>query len=77
MNNIKRELISELVYTLKAHCKEENIPEKLRAAPDVGTIWNAKWADFEIYDIASELVDDTLRTLQKRTLETFIGGDNE
>lgn len=72
MNKIKRELVSELVYTLRNHCEEEHIPEELRGAPDVHTVWNAQWADFNLYDIADELVEDMIRVLQKHALEMFI-----
>jgi len=74
-NKIKRELMNELVYTLKEHCEEEYIPEKLRVAPDVSSVWKAQWADYVLYDIAGELVEDMIRVLQKHALETFIGGE--
>lgn len=75
MSKIKRELINELIYTLKEHCEEEYIPPELRAAPDVSTVWKAQWADFILYDIAGELVEDMVRVLQKHALETFIGDE--
>lgn len=72
MKKIKRELIDELVYTLKEHCDEEVIPEELRGAPDVPVVWNAQWAEFDLEKIAEELAEDMMRVLQKHALEAFI-----
>lgn len=76
MNRIKRELVSELVYTLRKHCEEEPIPVEEQAAPDVYRVWNAQWADFNLYDIADELVEDMIRVLQKHALEMFLNGED-
>lgn len=72
MKKIKQELMNELIHTLKENCREEVIPEELRGAPDVPVVWNAQWAEFDLENIAKELVEDMMVVLQKHTLEVFI-----
>ena len=77
MKKIKRELVEELIYTLKGHCDEETIPEELRGAPDVQVVWNAQWAEFDLEKIADELTEDMIRVLQKHALEVFIKEEDD
>ena len=57
MNQVRRGLLYEIEKIIESKCEIEYIPEKERAAPDVGEVWNGCFASFEIYEMANEIVE--------------------
>lgn len=55
---------------------EEDIPEEERAAPGVDHFWKIGLAEFQIGDMADDIVEEIKRTLGKHIF-TSVFGDEE
>ena len=61
---------------LEEYGKCEDIPEEERAAPDVDHFWKIGFAEFQIEDIADDIIEEIKRTLGKHIF-TSVFGDEE
>lgn len=59
------------------HGEMEDIPEEERAAPDVYYFWKIKLAEFQIEDIADDIIEEMKRTLGKHIFTSVFGDGGE
>lgn len=56
--------------------KCEDIPKEERAAPDVDHVWKIGLAEFQIEDIADDIIEEIKRTLGKHIFTSVFGGED-
>lgn len=79
--NIKSELrmcVADYIRKyLKEYGKKENIPEEIRSDPSIYYIWKIELAEFQIEDIAEDIIDEMKNTLGKHIFTIMFGDDEE
>lgn len=55
----------------------KDIPEEERAAPDVDHFWEVRLAEFEIEDIADDIIEEIKRTLGKHIFTSVFGDEGD
>ena len=58
------------------HGEWEDIPEEARSAPGIDHIWKIGLAEFQIEDIADDIIEEIKRTIGKHIF-TSVFGDEE
>ena len=60
---------------LLEHGEWKDIPEEDRPAPDVDHFWQIGLLEFQIEDIADDIIDEINRTLGKHIFTSVFGGE--
>ena len=61
---------------LEKYGEKEGIPEELRAAPGIYHTWKIGLAEFQIEDMADDIIDEIKRTLGKHIFTSVFGEDD-
>lgn len=59
------------------HGEWEDVPEKGRAAPGIDHIWKIGLTEFQIEDIADDIIEEIKRTLGKHIFTSVFGEEVE
>ena len=62
---------------LKEYGKKENIPEEIRGDPSIYYIWKIELAEFQVEDIAEDIIDEIKNTLRKHIFTSVFGDDED
>ena len=57
------------------HGEWEDIPEETRGAPGIDHIWKIGLAEFQIEDIADDIIEEIKRTIGKHIFTSVFGGE--
>lgn len=60
---------------LEEYGKRKDIPKEERAAPDVDYFWQIGLAEFQIEEIADDIIEEIKRTLGKHIFISVFGGE--
>lgn len=55
----------------------EDLPEEVRGAPDIDHIWKIGLAEFQIEDMADDIIEEMKRTLGKHIFTSIFGEEEE
>ena len=55
----------------------KDLPKEERAAPNIDHIWKIGLAEFQIEDIASDIIEEIKRTLGKHIFTSVFGEEDE
>ena len=62
---------------LKEYGKKENIPEEIRGDPGIYYIWKIELAEFQVEDIAEDIIDEIKNALGKHIFTSVFGDDED
>ena len=62
---------------LVEHGEWEDLPEEVRGAPDVDHIWKIGLAEFQIEDIADDIIEEIKKALGRHIFTSVFGEEEE
>ena len=62
---------------LKEYGKKEIIQEEIRGDPGIYYIWKIELAEFQVEDIAEDIIDEIKNTLGKHIFTSVFGDDED
>lgn len=57
--------------------KREDIPEELRGAPDIYYVWKIGLAEFQIENIADDIIEEIKKALGRHIFTSIFGDEEE
>lgn len=57
------------------HGEWEDLPEEVRGAPNIDHVWKIGLAEFQIDDIADDIIEEIKRALGKHIFTSVFGGE--